>query len=196
MVETACSECGIVSIVEKKSGYYTQYCPRCGASLYSNKVSRTFVGAMAFTTLCLFIPLIFLPVLNVNFMGHRTTATLFEALWNLVADGEYVIVFVSIITALVTPFVMMLFMLFMLFAPSLDIEFKRVLPVYKAYEFLKEWGMADVYFIAILVSMIKLAEKSMLEIGAGLYLFALFSLCFYITNRYYNPDEIWREYEE
>ncbi len=196
MLTSACSECGGVVSIDSTKDFTHHHCPRCGALLYHQTFSDNFIIMMALTTLLLFIPLLFLPVLNVNFLGFSTTTTLPKALWGLVNDQEYIVAIVSIITGLLVPFLMIIMILATLIAPKFGIKRAMILPIYRVYESCKEWGMAEVYLVAILVSMIKLSEKSILEVGLGLYLFALFALMFYITNTYYNPDKIWESYEK
>jgi uncharacterized paraquat-inducible protein A len=54
-----------------------------------------------------------------------------------------------------------------------------------------EWGMAEVYLISIVVSMVKLHKMGTLHIGLGFYVFIFFFIAYYITIVWFNPDDIW-----
>ena len=146
---------------------------------------------MAVTTLMLFVPLTFLPIMTLNIMGMHASATLFEALWHLVYDGYGFIAFLSIVTALLLPVVLMTLLLLMLVPLAMGVTPKRIALYYRLYEHAREWGMVEVYLISIAVAIVKLNDMAMLQVDTGLFLFIFFAMTFYITTVWFNPDDIW-----
>jgi paraquat-inducible protein A len=148
---------------------------------------------MAITALALFVPLTFLPILDLNIMGMDAQSTLFEALWMVYKDGYIFIAFLAMGTGLLAPVAMMLLLLAILVPLRWGYRPKSVALFYRAYEKMREWGMAEVYLISVVVAMVKLHGMGTLHIGPGFYIFIFFFLTFYITTVWFNPDDIWFE---
>jgi len=188
---TACRECGIlVSMPEHLS--LSQYrCPNCNALLHRRGQPFSHVIIMAAASLLLFVPLTFLPVLSLNIMGMQSEATLFEALWQLYRDGYHIIAVLSLMTGLLLPPIMMVLLLLILVPLRWGYRPQKVALYYRIYDHAREWGMAEVYLISIMVAIIKLSKMATLHVGLGLYMFVFFFITFYITTVWFNPDDIW-----
>ncbi|WP_201352776.1 paraquat-inducible protein A [Hydrogenimonas urashimensis] len=172
----------------------SQYrCPRCHALLYRRGQPFRYIIVMAVTTLALFVPLTFLPILDLDIMGLKAQSTLFEALWMVYKDGYYLIAFVSMMTGLLIPVIMMVLLLLMLVPLHFGYRPRGVALWFRLYEKMREWGMAEVYLIAVIVAIIKLLGMGTLHIGPGFVLFIFFFLTFYITTVWFNPEDIWYE---
>lgn len=193
MVPTACPQCGALVGVPSRFTPARYHCPRCKAMLHRRGQPFSYIIVMAVTTLLLFIPLTFLPILSLNVMGMERSATLFEALWQLFKDGYELIAMVSILTSLLLPVGMMVLLLSILLPLRSGKRPQNVALYYRVYEHARGWGMVEVYLISIIVAVIKLSDMATLHIGMGLYVFIFFAVSFYITTVWFNPDDIWDE---
>ncbi len=193
MQQTACHECGVLVSLPEHFTLSQYRCPRCNALLHRRGQPFLHIIIMAFTTLLLFIPLLFLPILSLNIMGIETSATLLQALWQLFTDGYQIIAILSILTALVLPLVMMGLLLLILVPLRIGYRADKVALYYRSYEHAREWGMVEVYLISIMVAIIKLGDMASLHIGLGMYIFVFFSITFYITTVWFNPEDIWED---
>lgn len=193
MMPTACPQCGTLVRVPSHFMRARYHCPRCKAMLHRKGQPFAYIIVMAVTTLMLFMPLTFLPILSLNVMGMERSATLFEALWQLFLDGYALIAIVSILTSLLLPVGMMVLLLSILIPLHMGKRPQNVAVYYRAYEHAREWGMVEVYLISTIVAVIKLSDMATLHIGAGLYVFIFFAVTFYITTVWFNPDDIWDE---
>lgn len=191
MQHTACHQCGtLVSLPDHL--HFSQYrCPRCDALLHRRGQPFSHIIIMAVTTLMLFVPLTFLPIMTLNILGMESSATLFQALWHLVYDGYGFIAFLSITTALLLPLGLMFLLLLILVPLATGGTPKRIALYYRLYEHAREWGMVEVYLISIVVAIVKLSDMAMLRVDAGLFIFIFFAMTFYITTVWFNPDDIW-----
>ncbi|WP_457596049.1 paraquat-inducible protein A [Hydrogenimonas sp.] len=189
--ETACPECGVIVTIPKKMDFSRYHCPRCDGLLYRRGQKFSHIIVMAVTTLALFVPLTFLPILDLDIMGLEAKSTLFEALWMVYQDGYHLIAFISMLTGLLIPVFMMLLLLRILVPLHLGIRPKKVALYYRLYEKMREWGMAEVYLVAVVVAIVKLHKMGTLHIGAGFFDFLFFFITFYITTVWFNPDDIW-----
>ncbi|WP_456450739.1 paraquat-inducible protein A [Hydrogenimonas sp.] len=189
--ETACKECGVIVRLPLHFGGSQYRCPRCDGLLYRRGQPFGYIIVMAATSLLLFAPLTFLPILDLNIMGLETRSTLFEALWMVYRDGYYGIAFVAMMTGLLIPVIMMALLLMILVPLRHGYRPRNVALYYRLYEKMREWGMAEVYLISIVVAMVKLHGMGTLHIGLGFYIFIFFFITFYITTVWFNPDDIW-----
>jgi paraquat-inducible protein A len=189
--ETACKECGILVRMPAAIDFSHYHCPRCHGLLYRRGQPFSFVIVMAVTTLLFFVPLTFLPILDLSIMGLESRSTLFDALWMVYRDGYYFIAILAMLTGVLIPVIMMLLLLAILIPLKLGYRPQRVSLYYRFYEHLMEWGMAEVYLISIVVSMVKLHKMGTLHIGLGFYVFIFFFISYYITIVWFNPDDIW-----
>jgi paraquat-inducible protein A len=191
MQQTACHECGVLVALPDHLSSSQYRCPRCDALLHRRGQPFSHIIVMAVSTLLLFIPLTFLPILSLEIMGMQSSATLFEALWHLVTDGYPVIAVLSIVTALVLPVSLMVLLLLILVPLRMGYRPNYVARYYRAYEHAREWGMVEVYLISVAVAIIKLSDMAALNVGPGLVIFIFFAMSFYITTVWFNPDDIW-----
>ncbi|WP_300361577.1 paraquat-inducible protein A [Hydrogenimonas sp.] len=189
--ETACKECGIIVNIPAKIDFSQYRCPRCDALLYRRGQPFSYIITMAVTALLLFLPLTFLPILDLDIMGLQSSSTLFEALWMVYKDGFYFIAFVAMMTGLLIPVIMLILLLLILVPLKHGYRPENVSLYYRLYEKMSDWGMAEVYLISIIVSMVKLHGMGTLHIGLGFYMFIFFFITFYITTVWFNPDDIW-----
>ena len=170
----------------------SQYrCPCCDGLLHRRGQPFSDNIIMAVTSLLLFAPLTFLPVLSLNIMGMQSEATLFEALWQLYRDGYHIIAVLSLLTGLLLPPLMMVLLLIIVVPLRFGFRPQKVALYYRIYDHAREWGMAEVYLISIMVAIIKLSKMATLHVGLGLYMFVFFFITFYITTVWFNPDDIW-----
>ena len=192
-IETACKECGIIVTLPKHLKGSQYRCPRCNGLIFRQGQPFGYIIVMAATSLVLFLPLTFLPILDLNIMGLEAKSTLFEALWMVYRDGYYFIAFVAMMTGLLIPVIMMTLLLLILVPLQRGYRPRHVAVWYRWYEHMRDWGMAEVYLISIVVSMVKLHSMGTLHIGMGFFMFIFFFITFYITTVWFNPDDIWFE---
>ena len=190
-IETACRECGVLVTLPATIDFSHFHCPRCHGLLYRRGQPFGHVIVMAVTALALFLPLTFLPILDLNIMGMHAHATIFEAIWAMYESGDVFIAVVAILTGVLVPVAMLVLLLAMLVPLQLGRRPRSVALYYRLYEKMSEWGMAEVYLISIVVAMVKLHGMGSLHIGLGFYMFVFFFIAFYITTVWFNPDDIW-----
>ncbi|WP_353662152.1 paraquat-inducible protein A [Hydrogenimonas sp. SS33] len=189
--ETACRDCGVIVSLPLHPASSQYRCPRCNALLYRRGQPFGYIIVMALTSLVLFVPLTFLPILDLNIMGLHASSSLFEALWMVYRDGYGFIAFVSMMTGLLIPVLMILLLLMILVPLKMGYRPTRVALWFRLYEKMREWGMAEVYLVAIVVAIIKLLGMGTLHIGPGFFVFIFFFLTYYITTVWFNPEDIW-----
>ncbi len=168
----ACPECDLLLKDIRMGVGLKSRCPRCGSVLFmpkKNTVERTL--ALSLTGLILFFPAMLLPIMTLNAMGLEQATNLVHGTSVLFQSGFHVVSILVLLTGVAVPFIKLL----VLFTVSLSILLKssRRFPVlaFRAYHFLDEWGMLEIYMLGILVSIIKLKDLAQLSYDLGLFCF-------------------------
>jgi len=157
---------------------------------------------MAISSIFFFIGANFLGFLSLNIAGNTQSVSVVEAIldmgfFNLYGSSavDYFISITVFITGIVTPLLLLLLMLSLLVPLQLGYAPKRFKQLYKNYMWLRVWAMADVYILAVCVSLVKLFGIGEVVIGDGLFMFMLFLISFYSAYVWFNPHDLWIRYE-
>jgi paraquat-inducible protein A len=188
---SACKECGVVVEYDKRDVTHNYYCPRCGYLIYGPGESFAYVIIMALTSLVVFLPTLYFPILTLDMAGHIQSTTIISVVSEFYKEGGLFISVVVAFTGIGIPVMMLLSLLWLLIPLHLGKRPLFLRPVYSVYSAMKHWGMAEVYMLSILVASIKLQNIGDLSIDVGFFIFVFFLICFYITIVWFNPDDIW-----
>jgi paraquat-inducible protein A len=192
----ACHECDLVhQWVEVPLGGVAR-CARCGGALYRPKrdsINRTL--ALTLTGIILYL------VANTNpFLGFRIGAQVRETIlatgiFQLYKQGMTIIATLVLFTVVIVPAIHLATMIYILAPLQVKQVPKHLAIVFRLYQFLKPWGMMEIFMLGILVSVVKLGK--MATIIPGLALFAFLSLIFVLAAMTVALDEhlIWQTIE-
>ncbi len=168
----ACSGCDLLlQKLETVSGKKL-FCPRCN-TLLSQKKSRSITKVLAITIsgLLVYIPAIFLPLLTLDAMGMTQNGSVFDAFLSFYEQQFYFVALLLFLTSIFFP----ILRLSLLLSVSIQLKigiYSRSLPYFfKFSNILDEWGMPDVYLIAIFVCIIKISNIATIEYNIGLVCF-------------------------
>jgi len=196
MKETSCKDCGLIISIEEFDMTHQYSCPRCHSVFYRPGESFDLVLVMALSAFLFFIPTLFLPIMTLTIMGQSHSVTLLEAVLFFFHDGYYVIAIIASSVGVFIP-LLMLFLIMMLIIPAkVGRPISRLKSLFRYYEHLAPWSMAEVYLISIFVAIVKLAGMATLKLDAGLVLFVFFLLSYYVTVTWFNAEDLWNHYDE
>ncbi|HGM5583555.1 TPA: paraquat-inducible protein A [Pseudomonas putida] len=188
----ACHECDL--LVRKTVLQHDEkaQCPRCGYELYAhrhNVVNRSL--ALVLTALFLYIPANFLPIMQLHLLGQTSDDTVWSGvlgLYNSEMRGVAVVVFLC---SMAIPLLKLLCQLLVLLSIRLNIGRGHGLLFYRLYHHLREWGMLEVYFMGVLVAIVKLVDLAQLTLGLGLFCFITLLLVQVWLEVVMSPHQIW-----
>lgn len=192
---TACRDCGIIIDVDDFDSTHQYACPRCHSVFYRPGESFTLVMVMAITALLFFVPVFFLPILSLEIMGQSHSVTLMEAVWYFVKDGYLIIAIIAAASGVFIPLTLLGLILMMVIPLRLGYDPRSVAAIFRTYERLSGWAMAEVYLVSIFVAMVKLGGMAKLSVDFGLFSFSFFLITFYITIIWFNPHDLWNQDE-
>jgi paraquat-inducible protein A len=89
------------------------------------------------------------------------------------------------------PLLKLLCQLLVLLSIRFDVGRSYGLLIYRIYHHLREWGMLEVYFMGVLVAIVKLVDLAELSIGLGLFCFISLLLVQVWLEVVMSPHQIW-----
>lgn len=173
----ACHECDLVHQLGEVPPGGSARCARCGSPLYRPKrdsINRTL--ALTMTGLLLFI------IANTNsFLGFKIGVQIRETvlatgIYQLYQQDMKMIATLVLFTVVIVPALHLVSMLYVLVPLQMNLVPRHLARVFRLYDFLKPWGMLEIFMLGILVSAVKLGK--MATIIPGVALFAFLALIF------------------
>ena len=194
MTETACKDCGIIIEVDSFDDTKEYSCPRCHSVIYRPGTSFDLVLVMAITSFLFFIPATFLPIMTIQILGQHHSVTLLEAVWFFAQDGYLIIAIIAAGSGVFIPLTLLGMIIMMIIPIKFGASSTKVRGIFRTYEHLSHWAMAEVYLIGMFVSIVKLGGMAELTLDFGLYSFGFFIMAFFITIVWFNPDDLWKQH--
>ncbi|MFK0311821.1 paraquat-inducible protein A [Pseudomonas sp. NPDC090233] len=188
----ACHECDLLMRKPQLQHDEKALCPRCGYELYAhrhNVVNRSL--ALVLTALLLFVPANFLPIMQLHLLGQTSDDTVWSGvvgLYNSEMRGVAVVVFLC---SMAIPFLKLMCQLLVLLSIRLNVGRSYGLLCYRIYHHLRDWGMLEVYFMGVLVAIVKLVDLAELTVGLGLFCFISLLLIQVWLEVVMSPHQIW-----
>ena len=188
----ACHECDLLMRKVSLQTDEKAQCPRCGYELYAhrhNLVNRSL--ALVLTALLLYVPANFLPIMQLHLLGQTSDDTVWSGVLGLYNSGMRGIAVVVFLCSMAIPLLKLLCQLAVLLSIRLDFGRSYGLLIYRIYHHLREWGMLEVYFMGVLVAIVKLVDLAELSIGLGLFCFISLLLVQVWLEVVMSPHQIW-----
>ncbi|MEO1941912.1 MAG: paraquat-inducible protein A [Campylobacterales bacterium] len=192
-VQLGCRFCGAVVEVKRLELDQELHCPLCGSLLYRPGRSYRFLFTLSLVGLALYIGVIFLPILQISIpkLDLSRSLSLWEALQLMFQRGEWIIGVILVFTLLIIPPGMLLLLARVTLGYLNREPLKRVGHYLESYLHLREWNMAEIYLLAIFISLIKLKSLGEITLLPGLYFLLLFLSIFYFATGWFNPIDYW-----
>lgn len=192
----ACQQCdALYDKPQLKQGQLAK-CNRCGSTLIERKVDsieRSFNWSLA--GLILMLPAILLPIMGVTLAGQFHQASLFDCILVLIDRGFFMIACLVFLFAIAVPIVRLAGAFYI----SYSFKFHKLKPsllnFFRAYHYLDNWAMLNVFMLGIVVSMYKLIDDTELSINLGLFAFVFWLICSTMSAAALDQDYIWDKLE-
>lgn len=193
----ACPGCDLLLRKIKAVPGKKLFCPRCNTVLIHNKVhSITKVLAISISGLLVYIPAIFLPLLTLHSMGMTRNGSIFDAFLSFYHQKYYLVAVLVFITSVFFP----LLNLSLLFSVSLQLRmryYSRSLPfLFRTALHMDEWGMPDVYLIALVVSIVKINSVATIDYNIGFFCFIFLVFMTRASTSTLDREAFWNKIEE
>ncbi|MBJ9976326.1 paraquat-inducible protein A [Pseudomonas sp. S75] len=188
----ACHECDLLLRKAALQRDEKALCPRCGYELYAhrhNVIDRSL--ALVLTALLLYVPANFLPIMQLHLLGQNADDTVWSGVLGLYHSDMREIAVVVFLCSMAVPLLKLLCQLLVLLSIRLNVGRSTGLLLYRLYHHLREWGMLEVYFMGVLVAIVKLVDLAELTVGLGLFCFIGLLLVQVWLEVVMSPHQIW-----
>jgi len=193
-----CPRCGTLhKRVKLSSPKESARCWKCNKLLYRGCQGLEYkLLSFTFTALILFILANLFPIVEIDIGGGiKSRMVLLEALLFLYKQG---FLFISLfgllvleIFPLMTILALFLFSLFVVFRVDKELARKALIVAGR----LSEWNMVDIFFISILVAMVKIYEYAYIDFGVAFWSMAFFVILSIYLFRYLGIPMMWELWE-
>jgi paraquat-inducible protein A len=189
---TACLECGLLQRIPEVPPGGSAQCVRCGGTMHRNRpdsLNRTL--ALTIAGVVLFIIANSFPILSFEMQGRETRTTLITGVVDLYQGGDWPIAAAVLFTGILAPGLQLVLLLSVLLPLTLNRMPSWLPRLFRRVRTLVPWGMLDVFMVAVLVAVVKLADMAAIVPGASL--FALGALIFVLAaaQAALDPDLVW-----
>lgn len=173
----------------------TKYiCTRCGTAISAGGDSRRSLqrtAAAALAALLLFPAAIFLPILEIEKLGHTYTSSIVGGIVELYEHGSWFVATVILLFSIVLPVFKLVMLLELCWLRWLEQHHRAW--AYRALEFSGRWSMLDVMLLAFLVMLVKLSGLVEFHVGPAVIAFAACVAMNMIASMVFDPHSIWGE---
>ena len=189
----ACHCCGQIHQIPPLGPHQTAGCTRCGATIRHDSTGRASArcAAAAMAALILFFPAVLLPILEVEKLGHRHTASLLWGTVELLGEGAWFVGGVVLLFSIVFPAAKILLLLELSLLNLLRHRHKAL--TYRVMELLGKWSMMDVMLLAFLVMLVKLGNLVEFHLGPAVLAFVACVTASMLASIYFDPHAIWED---
>jgi len=171
-------------------------CSKCDTLIYhrdDNMVEKTL--ALVITTIISLMVAFNFTIISININGLEQSLSLLSLFTVLLEHQQYVVGVMFLFLIVLFPLMMLSSMFFVLFFMSIKRYGYAVRRLLILLSHLKHWNMLDIFFISLLVAMVKLFDYAKIELDIAFIALILTLGLELIITKNISFDELWRKYE-
>jgi paraquat-inducible protein A len=193
----ACPECDALQRRPTLAPDAAATCFRCGAEIEREKpASLEYTLAFMIGAAVAFLCANSFPILELEARGIPSSSTLYGLVEALFATGWPSVALIVLVTVIVVPAAQMATALYILVSLKLGRLPRWLRPAIQTLDWIWRWGMVEVFFLAALLSMVKLTQLASVQIGLALYAIGAYVLLLAAAVASFDPHSLWRRVEE
>ncbi|MFV1985275.1 MAG: paraquat-inducible protein A, partial [Thiohalomonadales bacterium] len=187
-----CPHCDALQTVpEFKPGYITS-CVSCGSTLFKSPVNGIEKSlALVITSIILFIVANSYPIMSLNIAGNESNATLTDSALIFVEQGNSILAATVWLPTVLIPGAIIFGLFYILVSIYYDLRWPYTKFILVWVSRLLPWGMMDVFFLGILVALVKLVALADVLLGTGFYAFLALIFTYAATIATLEPYLLW-----
>ncbi len=172
-------------------------CSECGEILYKN-ASMVFhkTLALSIAALILFILINIFPIMEVIIAGQKNELTILQMVSRLFNEGFIVVGSIVVVILFIAPLMLLLFFIIIGILSHFKVGKNIVRKLLILVVALRNWVMLDVFFISILVALVKLFGYAKIIFDVSFYALIFFVALDIFTLKNIKPIELWNYYFE
>ena len=170
----------------------TAYCSECGHILYRYDSKLIDHGlALSITGLIFFVLANLFPLIQIDLLGSEQFITIPKTIISLFENGFYLVGLICAFLIFIFP--LMIFIINMVLFMLLKMERgdKTIKELLILLSHITPWSMADIFFISLLVALVKLVAFGQIHIGIAFWALMIFVLIDIYITKSIHLSEIW-----
>ena len=188
MKRIRCQYCDKMLKLENLKSGHEYRCTQCDSLIYRPGESNFIISTLAISTLIVFFWALTEPLLNVNIL-YDTQISIIQSII-LLSKSDIISAIILILTIIIIPISIIILIFLIIFYRELKISIESLKILIATYLYIKEWNMIFIYFVGLLVSMVKITDISNMTILTGLWINALYVILLYLTVVWFNPYDV------
>jgi len=186
-----CHECDLlVSIGQLPDGHKAS-CPRCGFVLtraLSNALDRMLIFALT-AIICLLFSNLF-GYVNLIVQGQQREISLLQTVQVLFELKEWALSGFMLVVIIGLPAFFSVLVSWLAIAIKLQRVSPHTINLMRLIGYLRFWNMAEIFFLGILISMVKVASMANIVVGLSFWAYAFFNLFFIAALLHYDKLQL------
>ncbi len=171
-------------------------CSTCNRVIYirdDNIFEKTL--ALVITTIISLIISFQFTIISININGLEQSLSLLSLFSVLIEHQQYIVGIMFLFLIVIFPLMMLSSIFFIIFFMRIEKNEYIVKRLLILLSHIKHWNMLDIFFISLLVSMVKLFDYARIELGISFVALILTLILELIVTKNISFDDLWREYE-
>ncbi len=192
----ACPSCDVLFDISILQDNESVSCSRCGHFLSTyRRDAPSRVIAYSFSALILLILACSYPFMSFKASGLENLMTLPQTAFNLWRGGMPSLAFLIAAFIIFIPALVLILLLMLNIVLLKERYYHWLRPVGRLVYSLQNWCMVEVFFIGVLVSLVKVGNMATVVIGLSFWAYAVFSVFFVLSLSGFDRAQCWRRIE-
>ena len=187
-----CHDCDALQQVAAVDPGNEALCVRCGNRLFRNPkggIDRSL--ALVISSMILFIIANLYPIMTLKIAGSEQSATITETSLIFLHRGSPEVAAIVWLPSVLFPGLIISGLFYILFSIRFQLSLPFTRPILKLLTRLTPWGMMDVFFLGVLVALVKLVAMADIVLDFGFYAFLLLILLYAATLSSLDSHILW-----
>ena len=168
------------------------YCSECKAILYRYDSKLIDHGlALSITGLIFFVLANLFPLIQIDLLGSEQYITIPKTIISLFENGFYIVGLICIFLIFIFPLMIFIINMVLFLLLKLERGEKTTKELLVLLSHITPWSMADIFFISILVALVKLIAFGQIHIGIAFWALMVFVLIDIYITKNIHLSEIW-----
>lgn len=191
-----CHDCDVVLATPELAEGEKAVCPRCVAVLMTrgrNSLHRT--AALAAASAVLFAVANWFPFLTLHAGLRESQMLLWQSATGLAAEGYVYLGAAVSVFIIAAPALLIGGLLYLVLPLIWNRRFLGAVPICRWVLRARRWNMMEVFFLGVLVSLLKLGKLATLTLGTSFWALVVLIVCLTAALASIHPRELWRRIE-
>jgi paraquat-inducible protein A len=186
-----CHECDLLVDIGQLPEGCKASCPRCGMVFtrsMRNALDRMLIFALS-AVICLLFSNLF-GYVNLLVQGHERQISLLETVQVLFELKEWALSAFMLVIIIGLPAFFSVLISWLAIAIKLQRVTPQTINLLRFIGYLRFWNMAEIFFLGILISMVKVASLARIEVGLSFWAYAFFNIFFIAALLHYDKFQL------